>query len=169
MTVTYRLSDNGNIIIRDGSTFIPADEANADYQEYLKWVSEGNTPEPEYSLEEYRVKVRKDIDRWRYDAINNPNSTVTVSDKEWQTGPISLNQLNNVITAYSSSGATPEGFEWRDANNVNHAADLALLVSIVTARQEEINAIWQYSWQLKTDLDAATTIEEMDAISWNPT
>jgi hypothetical protein len=31
-----RLSDNA---------FIPMDEQNTDYQAYLKWVSEGNTPE----------------------------------------------------------------------------------------------------------------------------
>lgn len=28
------------------SAFIPADVNNRDYQEYLKWVSEGNTPKP---------------------------------------------------------------------------------------------------------------------------
>jgi hypothetical protein len=33
----YRISDNASI---------PFDPANADYQEYLKWVAEGNTPLP---------------------------------------------------------------------------------------------------------------------------
>ena len=28
------------------NAFIPHDPANTDYQEYLKWVAEGNTPLP---------------------------------------------------------------------------------------------------------------------------
>ena len=33
----FRIADN---------TWIPFDEANTDYQEYLKWVAAGNTPLP---------------------------------------------------------------------------------------------------------------------------
>jgi hypothetical protein len=31
---------------KEDNTFIPMVEGNTDYQAYLKWVSEGNQPEP---------------------------------------------------------------------------------------------------------------------------
>lgn len=39
---------NKTVELEDGETStvsIPFDEANTDYQEYLEWVAEGNTPE----------------------------------------------------------------------------------------------------------------------------
>ena len=45
----YKLTVN-DVIIKDNDkpnrVFIPADESNTDYQEYLQWLAEGNTPEP---------------------------------------------------------------------------------------------------------------------------
>jgi hypothetical protein len=51
MTFTYKQlrgldgADNLVVLRYDGS-FIPFDPANTDYQAYLKWLEEGNTPEP---------------------------------------------------------------------------------------------------------------------------
>ena len=55
MTITYKkvndpLTDNNNAVykIENGVTetvYIPFDPANTDYQEYLEWLDDGNTPE----------------------------------------------------------------------------------------------------------------------------
>ena len=52
----YKLADNGIILIDTGS-FIPICEGNTDYQKYKKWLSEGNTPKPQYSQAELDAKA----------------------------------------------------------------------------------------------------------------
>jgi hypothetical protein len=45
----YKLNKNSEGIINGvfiNNTFIPFDEANTDYQAYLAWVAQGNTPLP---------------------------------------------------------------------------------------------------------------------------
>ena len=42
----YKLVNENNGVVKDSASFIPFDPANTDYQQYLAWVAEGNTPEP---------------------------------------------------------------------------------------------------------------------------
>jgi hypothetical protein len=50
MMTTYKLykSLDGEVrnVLRDGKDSIPLNPANTDYQQYLAWLAEGNTPEP---------------------------------------------------------------------------------------------------------------------------
>ena len=49
--MTYKLIFDAHLqtevgVVRDDGWSIPFDPANTDYQAYLKWLEEGNTPEP---------------------------------------------------------------------------------------------------------------------------
>ncbi|AIR93585.1 hypothetical protein AVU42_gp029 [Prochlorococcus phage P-TIM68] len=51
--MSYKLDKNirtgeltDNVIRKSDNAVIPFDETNRDYQEYLSWVNEGNTPDP---------------------------------------------------------------------------------------------------------------------------
>ena len=44
--MTYKLLQDKKTVLRKAdNAYIPFDEANTDYQEYLAWVAEGNTAE----------------------------------------------------------------------------------------------------------------------------
>ena len=44
--MTYQLTTGNTILRLADNAFIPPDEGNTDYREYLAWVEAGNTPEP---------------------------------------------------------------------------------------------------------------------------
>lgn len=64
----YKLSSGNGVIRISDCAFIPDDKSNRDYQEYLRWLSDGNTPEqseiptqPSRSeIEEFRLRAYAD-------------------------------------------------------------------------------------------------------------
>jgi len=45
-TLMYQLTTGDTILRLTDNAFIPPDPGNTDYQQYLKWLEEGNTPLP---------------------------------------------------------------------------------------------------------------------------
>jgi len=41
----YKLTKENTSVVKDNVMAIPFDPANTDYQKYLAWLAEGNTPE----------------------------------------------------------------------------------------------------------------------------
>ena len=68
--MTYTLTAYSTIVRDADQAWIPADPANTDYQAYLAWLAEGNTPAPyvppppapEPTIEEKLASVGLSID-----------------------------------------------------------------------------------------------------------
>ena len=73
----YKSAENGVIRLSDHA-FIPEDPANKDWQEYQKWLSEGNKPQPQHTTAELRDRLRAKMLALRSARIskvlNSPNA-----------------------------------------------------------------------------------------------
>ncbi len=58
---------------------------------------------------------------------------------------------------------TPEGFVWRDINNINHPADFAFVNGLLSAIANRNNSLYQLSWQHKEAIRQLVTVEEINS------
>ena len=98
-TMIHRI-DSGN------DCWIPIDPGNADYQEYLEWIAEGNTPEPAQGPVTWQ-----DIRTKRDNLIRESDWTMipgcTVDQAQWAAY---RQTLRDIPTTYAETG--PESVVW---------------------------------------------------------
>jgi hypothetical protein len=56
--ITYKLMEHG--VLRSDGACIPECADNRDYQEYERWLAEGNTPDPEFTEQELIDKAQSE-------------------------------------------------------------------------------------------------------------
>lgn len=71
------------------------------------------------------------------------------------------------ITGVTASVATgiplPPGFTWRDNNNNNVPFTVENIVTLGAFMLAYVNMVYNASWQMKNEVDACTTLAELDA------
>lgn len=119
------------------------------------WIARSFTSEElQQNAKSEAAAKRKEIEVDRDASLVDPDASADVGGVTFQTDPKSMTQLNDALTVFTALGSVPPGYEWRDADNVNHPADLTFLASIAAARADQVNQVWQLSWSRKAALDA---------------
>ncbi len=103
----YKLVEGGVVRLKD-MAFIPDDPANRDWQEYVEWLAEGNTPEPQYTfaelqkikLQELQLSAKSHIEQF-YPEVKQRSD---VADKEyWGAWLLAQNSNYTADSIYKSA------------------------------------------------------------------
>lgn len=124
----YKLG-NGNIIRLEDQAYIPLAEGNSDYQAYLAWVAEGNTPEAA-------------------EVITVPSPIITVS--AWQIRK-ALNQLSlrDLVEGAIAQADQDTKDAWEYATEFERTHTLVINLGLALGKtEEELDSIFALAQSL---------------------
>lgn len=159
----------GNFIRKiDQKKIIPKDESNYDYKEYLRWLAEGNVPEPEFTLEQLKENKSNDITVKRNRALSE---LFTEWDEDtWDANEETSNRIANALGMIKQAEAigmpVPSLIPWRTYDNKDRLLSIEELTQMGAAVFLAQQQIWAKQAILKNSIEAATTEEEINAIDW---
>lgn len=111
-----------------------------------------------------RVKAAKfaEIEASRDAAVA---ANATALGYQWQADDRSVKLLNGAITLGAQGAPLPA--VWRTADNINMpVSSLADLLAIAGAIAAQTQTAYARSWVLKAAVESATTIQQVEAITW---
>ncbi|WP_375591610.1 DUF4376 domain-containing protein [Chitiniphilus eburneus] len=156
--MAYALVQNGVKKLPDGP-YIPLDPGNADYQQYLEWVAEGNTALPADGPS--RAQLNASINTWRsqMEAAGFP-----ALGHWWDSDDMARERLTLTVLAGQGS---PVGY-WKDVeNNAVASGDAAMIATLYGAMVEYGAAIFARAEQMKAEVAALADAQLADyQIGW---
>jgi len=143
----YKLTQNGVINLKENK-FIPNDPANKDWQEYQKWLKKGNTPIPEYVLDE-------DIDKTTFTFDKKIVFQKILQQKEKELLLLEKQRLSQILDQYGYNGLADVQFY---ANQTTPDQEAQALLKWYQAYDD---GIWNY---ITVNLSKITTIKKLLAL-----
>lgn len=163
----YKLAGNGVIRQADGA-FIPADSKNRDWQEYQRWVGQGNTPSAERTLAETKFVRAQTITSERNRALNQ--LTATWDGDEWDADEATSARIANALTMIDQAKAqgipTPPSIAWRTADNKDRTLTIAELIQMGAAVFLAQQTVWAKQAAKKNAIAAADSVTAVEAVTW---
>lgn len=117
-------------------------------------------PHPDAMLAEAKAAKKRQIEAERDAACEQP---VTALERTWDADKRSQELLNGAIALAQAGGPIPA--VWRDRdNNDMPITDISDLLAIAGAIAQQVQQAYATSWERKAAVDAATTIEDVNAV-----
>lgn len=85
---------------------------------------------------------------------------------QFDSDDLSVTRLTAVATAVAAGATLPPGFAWRSAANVDVQMSGASVVGLLATMISRANEVHTASWAVKQQIDAASTVEAVNAVQW---
>ena len=168
MMAEYKITQNG-VFRRSDNAGIPADINNSDWQKYLEWLNQGNTPDPQFTLDDLKAQKIADLQDTYQSAIftNVTYTSKSQITKNYQNDANSQQVLLQTTIGYGIAGRTPNSFYWLADDNTPVMFELSDLQGLYqTMLENGQNAFIKYQ-TLKAQAKQANDESTLNAINWD--
>lgn len=163
----YKRTATGVMRLSDGA-HLAADMRNPGWREYQAWLAAGNTPEPEFTLDEAKERALARIQRERDAAMEAGfefDGHVYHSDKD------AIRDVQMALNgAQMATKPVPQSIPWklkvREGTKTHHPLDLAQLGALFEALTENMLTIYGREEARMAQILAALTVAEVDGVVW---
>jgi len=156
----YKLTEIG-VLDRENNRTIPAHPANRHWKEYQEWLAEGNTPDPVETLEDAKARRKRELNQERLQQIEGG---LEWNGHTWDTDRQSRENLTAMVAYLNSGNPLPDGFTWRDADNVDVPLTKDEVIQFGAAMVQFANSVYKRSWAAKAAVDKATAPDEINTV-----
>lgn len=166
----YKRTATGVMRLSDGA-HLAADMRNPGWREYQAWLAAGNTPEPEFTLDEAKERALARIQRARdaaMDAGFEFQGYVYHSDKD-AIRDVQM-ALSGAQMAIADGEPIPDSIGWKlkvIEGGVTHTSlNLLQLGALFKALTTNMQIIYEREADRMAEILAATTVAEADGVQW---